>query len=260
MRNVITWILIALFTVTLLLTGGLFLLDKKDEEVSVVKEEVSEEKDTVPEKAEETKVELEGVYRMLDFDRRLILNVGPQDEYNCSIFCLAYARAILDKDYEVDPYDYYDDGAVWSRADFGDIAQDDPLPVVLQRAYDQIEEGCPVILFVGDTYAYTVNTDQQRTTTEHYVLLIGHKADADYGDLKPSDFYAIDPSGGYGYDEVKPMPWIVLTDEAPELVSGEYALYAQIAGDKYVPVCNAYPDTVAWDFESTEAIYPDRVE
>ena len=197
---------------------------------------------------------------MLDFDRRLILNVGQQDPEICSIFCLAYGKAILDNDYQANPYDYYDgDGAVWRWAGFEDIALSDPLDTALQRAYDEINAGRPVIFFVSDTYAYTA-TDKpaSRSAWQHYVLLIGYKKDADYKHLKPSDFYAVDPTAGYRSNDENYIPWVVLSDEAPETVSGEYALYAYRESDKHVDVCDAYADTARWDDEGSEAIYPER--
>ena len=181
---------------------------KKKEEVSVQSEtakQAESKKEETPvseeEKKEEPAKEDEGdgrqIYRMLDFDRRLILDVGEQDDSVCSIFCLAYARGILDEDYKADPYDYWDEGAVWRWAHYGDIAGADPLNKVLQSAYDKIEEGMPVLFYVDGTYAYTVSkTPRPRTSQEHFVLIIGYRKDADYDDLKPSDFYAADPSAG----------------------------------------------------------------
>ena len=202
--------------------------------------------------------ELEGVYKMLDFDRRLILSVGEQDESVCSIFTLAYARAILDNNYSADPYDYFDgDGAVWRLADFGDIASSDPLLKVLQRAYDEINEGRPTIFYVSGDYAYTTgNVPVVRTSGEHFVLIIGYKANADFNALKPSDFYAADPSGGYRNNSDAHMPWVVLTDDAPELMLGEYALFAETDKSKHVSICLAYPDQTMWDADISKEIHP----
>ena len=240
--------------------GELLEADQK-EEINIPVEEKEEPKDSG--NVSETKAEEEDdrqVYRMLDFDRRLILNVGQQDPEICSIFCLAYGKAILDQDYNADPYDYYDgDGAVWRWAGFEDIALSDPLDTVLRRAYDEINAGRPCIFFVSDTYAYTA-TDKpaSRSAWQHYVLLIGYKKDADYQHLKASDFYAADPTAGYRSNDENYIPWVVLSDEAPETVSGEYALYAYRESDKYVNVCDAYADSVRWDDKGTEAVYPER--
>ena len=230
-------------------------------EENIPTEEKEEPKDS--NNASETKTEEEDtrqVFRMLDFDRRLILNVGQQDPEICSIFCLAYGRAILDNDYQANPYDYYDgDGAVWRWAGFEDIALSDHLDTVLQRAYDEINAGRPVIFFVSDTYAYTA-TDKpaSRSAWQHYVLIIGYRKDADYQNLKASDFYAADPTAGYRSNDENYIPWVVLSDEAPETASGEYALYAYRESDKYVNVCDAYADSVRWDDKGTEAVYPER--
>ncbi|MBR4484279.1 MAG: hypothetical protein IKO97_03650, partial [Erysipelotrichaceae bacterium] len=122
--------------------------------VSETKEETVVEEKKEEEKTEETESKGEArypedVYKMLDFDRRLILRIGVQDESLCSIFNLAYARAILDNNERVDPYDFYDgEGAVWRWADFEDIALDLPLEKVLQRAYDEINAGRPSIFYV----------------------------------------------------------------------------------------------------------------
>ncbi|MBR4461894.1 MAG: C39 family peptidase [Erysipelotrichaceae bacterium] len=198
------------------------------------------------------------LYRMLDFDRRLILQVGQQDEYLCSIFCLAYARGILDGK-TADPYDYYDgDGAVWRLADYEDVALSDPLEKVLQKAYDEIEAGRPVILFTSGTYAYIPGHEEySRTTGDHYVLLIGHRMDADYQKLKASDFYAADPTRGYSDNEETFMPWVVLTEEAPALVHNEYALYASMDQTKHVKTCIAYADSCTWNSDLKVEILPD---
>ena len=245
---------------------------KKKEEVSVQSEtakQAESKKEETPvsekEKKEEPAKEDEGdgrqIYRMLDFDRRLILNVGEQDDSVCSIFCLAYARGILDEDYKADPYDYWDEGAVWRWAHYGDIAGADPLNKVLQSAYDKIEAGMPVLFYVDGTYAYTVSkTPQPRTSQEHFVLIIGYRKDADYDDLKPSDFYAADPSAGYKGSEDAYIPWCLLTDESPLKISGEYALYAPIDSDKHVKTCDAYADTSRWDADTSEPIHPDYVK
>ena len=231
------------------------------QEKNIPAEEKEEPKDT--NNVAETKTEEQDgrqVYRMLDFDRRLILNVGQQDPEICSIFCLAYGRAILDKDYSADPYDYYDgNGAVWRWAGFEDIALSDPLDTVLKRAYDEINAGRPCIFFVSDTYAYTA-TDKpaSRSAWQHYVLLIGYKKEADYKHLKPSDFYAVDPTAGFKSNDENYVPWIVLTDEAPETISGEYALYAYRDSDKHVNVCDAYADSVRWDGDKSKEIYAER--
>lgn len=238
--------------------------DQKEETVeeeNIPVEEKEEPKDS--NNAAETKTEEEDtrqVYRMLDFDRRLILNVGQQDPEICSIFCLAYGRAILDNDYQANPYDYYDgDGAVWRWAGFEDIALSDPLDTVLRRAYDEINAGRPCIFFVSDTYAFTATEKPaSRSAWQHYVLLIGYRKDADYKYLKPSDFYAADPTAGYKSNDENYVPWIVLTDEAPETISGEYALYAYRDSDKHVNVCDAYADSVRWDDKGTDAVYPER--
>ena len=201
------------------------------------------------------------IYKMLDFDRRLILKVGQQDEYLCSIFCLAYARGILDGKM-ADPYDYYDgDGAVWRWADYEDIALSDPLPKVLQKAYDEIDAGRPVILFCSGNYAHIPDHEEyNRSTGDHYVLLIGFKEDADYKNLKASDFYAADPSRGYSDSKDTFMPWIVLTDEAPATIHGEYALYASTDKKKAVPTCSAFADRSTWDSDLKKEIHPEYLE
>ena len=197
------------------------------------------------------------VYKMLDFDRRLILEIGQQDEYLCSIFNLAYARAILDNEIR-DPYEYYDgDGAVWYLADYEDLALDNDLSTVLQIAYDEIDSGSPVIFFVSGNYGYSASANPvDRISYDHYVLLIGYRMNADYDNLKPSDFYGADPSNGYCCSADSFMPWITLSDDAPELVSGEYALYGQIGSNK-AKTCIAYKDICTWDNDLSEAIYPD---
>ena len=230
-------------------------VEKKEEnkEETIITEETKEEEI----RSEET-VNEEGLYKMLDFDRRLILRVGIQDDWVCSIFNLAYARAILDNDYRSDPYDYYDgDGAVWRWAGFEDIALSDPLDKVLQKAYDEIDAGRPTIFYVDGTYAYTTSDDPQpRNSEEHFVLILGYKLSADRNHLKPSDFYGADPSGGYCCGEDSYMPWVTLTDDSPLKVNGEYALYGCSDPKEHVDTCIAYVDTCMWNCDQVNEIMP----
>ena len=230
----------------------------------IVTEPVKEEnKETEQEKPEETIIaenDQREVYRMLDFDRRLILSVGQQDEWLCSIFDLAYARSILDNR-KSDPYDYYDgDGAVWSAADYERIGADEPLNVILQKAYDNLSKGKPVIFYVSGNYGYTTaEKPVARTSSEHYVLLIGYKEKADYQNLKASDFYAADPSNGYCCDPDAYMPWITLTDDAPLLENGMYYLFGP-NNDDHVETILGYPDRYTWDNDQSQALYPEKLK
>ena len=200
-------------------------------------------------------------YRMLDFDRRLILSVGQQEYEMCSVYSLAYARAILDNDYNADPYDYWEDEAVWRLADFDDIAHSDPLNIVLQHAYNEIDEGRPTILFTSGKYAYgALPFEQERISDYHFVLILGYRIDADYNNLKPSDFYCADAASGYSYVEEGYVPWVILTDDAPKKVSGEYSLYASNNKNKHVNTCIAYADTARWNNSLKEVIKPNYVD
>ncbi len=232
--------------------------EEKKEEPPIPEETIKQEEEPAVRKEDDGRP----VYKMLDFDRRLILDIGIQDRWLCSIFDLAYARAILDGSFKVDPYDYYDgEGAVWRWAGFEDVASSDPLNVVLKRAYDEIDAGRPTILFVSGTYAYTsTEKPQSRTSEDHYVLILGYRKDADREDLKPSDFYGADPSGGYCCDVYGYVPWVTLSDEGPALVSGEYALYAQSDPEPHLKTCFAHADTVTWDGDRTNAIHPDHID
>lgn len=211
--------------------------------------------DEVPEDGEQ-------LYVMLDFDRRLILEVGEQEKEMCSVYSLAYARAILDNNYNADPYDYWDgDGAVWRWADFEDLALDHPLSKVLQIAYDEISRGRPVIIYTSGTYAYTaVSEPVERSSYMHFVLLLGCRIDADYDHLKPSDFYGADAAAGYKLNKEGYVPWVILSDEGPEKVHGEYSLYGPSDPDIHVGTCIAHADTAGWDSDLSEAIYPDYVK
>ncbi|MBR6724257.1 MAG: hypothetical protein IKI79_03110, partial [Erysipelotrichaceae bacterium] len=155
------------------------------------------------------------------------------------------------------PYDFYDgEGAVWRWADFEDIALDLPLEKVLQRAYDEINAGRPSIFYVHDLYAYAASEEKgERTSYEHFVLLLGYRMNADYDHLKPSDFYAADPSAGYCCG-MNYMPWVTLSDEGPYQINGEYALYAPSDKESYVKTCLAYTDSCHWDAERREVINP----
>ena len=286
MKSVLLFLVLMLVFVSSLLAGSFFIVKQaeKENEAAVsetISNETAEEVKTEEEKKEEGDqkeetpavqnepasqgivLELQSekgpVYKMLDFDRRLILAIGQQDQWLCSIFNLAYARAILDNDNKVDPYDYYDgDGAVWRDADFEDVALDNPIEKVLQIAYDEIDAGRPTILFVSGNYGHAAGSESsQRNSGDHYVLLIGYRADADRNDLGPSDFYAADPSGGYCCSIDSYMPWIVLNDTAPEKVSGEYALYASNDPKDHLDTCLAYVDLSNWDADRNEPILPD---
>ena len=247
---VLVWVILICF---LLIKNNFFGNNETEE---IIKEEV-----VVQEKQESNITDMEGVYKMLDFDRRLILKVGPQDESLCSIFCLAYARGILDNSYNSNPYDYYDgDGAVWYWAQFEDIASSDPLSVVLQRAYDEIDKGRPTVFYVNEDYATTIGRKEvDRISDQHFVLIIGYSMSADYHNLKPSDFYVADPSGGYCYEQGC-IPWAILSDNAPMLMDGEYALFSDSNKNRHVDTCLAYVDTATWDEDLSKSIFPNYID
>ena len=227
--------------------------DEKNNNVTEVTETVVEKED------DEHIIYPDDVYDVLDFDRRLILNIGEQDDWgHCAIYCLAYSQAILYNRNGIDPYTYYDgSGAVWRWADYKDIALDNPLSKVLQLAYDEISKGIPVLFYVGDTYAKTAGHEEvERIASEHYVLLIGYRSNADYDSLKPSDFYGTDPSGGYKNNENAYVPWIILTDDSPKTINGEYALFTSDDTDLKVKVTKAYIDTIHWDDSGNDVIHP----
>ena len=237
--------------------------EKQKEETKQETKETDKDKESVKQEiTEHLEDEDDDVYRMLDFDRRYILNIGVQEDDLCSLSDLAYARAILDQSFDVDPFEYFDgDGADWRKAGFEDIALSDPLETVLQRAYDQISQGKPVLFYVDDIYGHSAqNEDSLRNAyAGHYVLLIGYQKDAEYDDLEASDFYAADPSAGYCCAIDSYMPWIILSDDAPAKVSGEYALYAPVS-DQGVKTCLAYQDTCNWDADQSKVILPDYAE
>lgn len=260
MKKFLIFVLVWIIGVSILLVRNIFFVDKKDNISEETKQEVVvEQKQEI--KKEEKPVEAEGVYKMLDFDRRLVLSIGPQDESLCSIFCLAYARAILDNNYSSDPYDYYDgDGAVWYWAEFEDIAHSDPLKDVLKKAYDEIDKGRPTVFYVTGEYGTTIGKDQaDRISGQHFVLIIGYKMSADYNSLKPSDFYVADPTGGYCYENGC-IPWATLTDNSPELMDKEYALFTDSDKNKHVDTCLSYADTVTWDNDLSKPLFPNYVD
>ena len=282
-------ILIALLltaAVTFLVIKAVFVLDKNSDDPSAQlmqmtqenTQDKSEEKQDEPDPSSQTQTtpqtvaeqqpqtqsaeeEKETVYKMLDFDRRLILIIGEQGKENCSIFCLAYAKAILDGSFNVNPYDYWDDGAVWSAAGFHDIAGKDPLDEVLKKAYDQIDSGRPAIIYTSGTYATTVtDKPQDRSASEHFVLLIGFRKNADRNDLKASDFYGIDPANAYKSTERNYIPWVTLTDTAPAKMLEEYALFVAVDQSAHVKTCIAHADSVRWDTSLSFPINPDYVQ
>ena len=256
MKRFIFIIFISLIFISILLIRNLFSNKQNDTQI---KEEIIIQETT---KDNDNYEDIENGFKMLDFDRRLILKIGQQDNYLCSIFNLAYARAILDNDYNVDPYDYYDgEGAVWHLADYEDIAYNDPLLTVLQRAYDEINNGRPTLFYVSGNYGKTVTSETaDRNSGEHFILIIGYKLSADYDNLKPSDFYTADPSGGYCYmNNEGCLPWVILTDDAPLKIANEYALYASSNKKKGVATCIAYIDTSTWNADLSKPIYPNYV-
>ena len=282
-------ILIALLltaAVTFLVIKAVFVLDKNSDDPSAQlmqmtqenTQDKSEEKQDEPDPSSQTQTtpqtvaeqqpqtqsaeeDKETVYKMLDFDRRLILNIGEQGKENCSIFCLAYAKAILDGSFNVNPYDYWDDGAVWSAAGFHDVAGKDPLDEVLKKAYDQIDSGRPAIIYTSGTYATTVtDKPQDRSASEHFVLLIGFKKNADRNDLKASDFYGIDPANSYKSTERNYIPRVTLTDTAPAKMLEEYALFVADDQSAHVKTCIAHADSVRWDTSLSFPINPDYVQ
>ena len=229
------------------------------------KNKVTETIETVITQEEDNKkiIYPDDVYNILDFDRRLILDIGEQDDWgHCSIYCLAYAQAILYNRKGIDPYTYYDgSGAVWRRADYKDIALDNKLSKVLQLAYDEITQGKPVLFYVGDTYAKTAGHEEiQRTASEHYVLLIGYRMNADYDSLKPSDFYGADPAAGYKNNDEAYVPWVILTDDSPKTINGEYALFTSDDEDLKVNTVKAFIDKTRWDEPGSDIIHPDYYE
>ena len=260
MKKFLVFVLLWVVIVSFILIRNTFFVDKKDKENQSKQEEIVAQ-ENIEHKDETDFTQAEGVYKVLDFDRRLILKIGPQDESLCSIFCLAYARAILDNDYSSNPYDYYDgDGAVWYWAQFEDIAHSDPLIKVLQKAYDQIDSGRPTVFYVSGEYATTVGREKpDRISRQHFVLIIGYRLNADYNNLNVSDFYILDPTGGYCYGEEGCLPWATLTDDAPELMQGEYALFADSDEKHYVGTCIATVDTSTWNTGLSDPIYPNYV-
>ena len=201
------------------------------------------------------------VYKMLDFDRRLILSVGQQKPEMCSVYSLAYARAILDNNYKANPKDYWRNEAVWNLAEYDDIAFDDPLKIVLQRAYDEIDNGRPTILYVSGLYAHGITPEpQERTSYEHFVIILGYRIDADYKNLKPSDFYCADAASGYSYVQEGYVPWVILTDDSPEKMSGEYALFASSNKNKSVKTCLAFADTIKWNEDLSKPLAPNYID
>ena len=109
MKKFLVFVLLWVVIVSFILIRNTFFVDKKDKENQSKQEKIVAQ-ENIEHKDETDFTQAEGVYKVLDFDRRLILKIGPQDESLCSIFCLAYARAILDNDYSSNPYDYYDVG------------------------------------------------------------------------------------------------------------------------------------------------------
>ncbi len=231
--------------------------EEKNENALNDQSEINDKQDDSQDKKEKA-VYPDNVYKMLDFDRRLILKIGQQEDETCSIYCLGYARAILDNNYSVDPYRYWDDGAVWRDAGFKDIASSDPLDKVLKKAYDELDRGRPAIIYTTGAYGVTLtDKPQERSASEHFIVLLGYRANADYDNLKASDFYSADPANAYRLTEENYVPWIILKDGAPSLMLNEYALFVPEDPDVHVDVCLAFPDTVKWESESKEIIHPD---
>ena len=248
--------LVFMFIVSVILTGLFYSFDKAENaaisekptqtDTITVKEENKTQTKTDEQLLSENPDKSRQLYRMLDFDRRLILKVGQQKDEMCSVYSIAYAKAIVDNDFSANPLDYWDDGAIWRNADLVDLAGNNSLDKVLQIAYDEINQGRPTIIYVEGHYADSITaTPQQRESYMHYVTIIGYRLDADYKNLKPSDFYGVDASVGYS-DDSGFIPWVTLSDTGPHKTSGEYSLYGFADTDKHASTCVAYEDASRW--------------
>lgn len=128
--------------------------------------------------------------RILSFDWNLITGVGRQAKGSdsCACFALAFGRSVLDGYvHSWSEFNKYGGGSqtgtmcMWSYGDYTKHYASSQLGA-LQAAYDQLNMGRPVVVFVTGS-----------RSTWHWITLLGYRAGADRNDLSPYDFYMTDP-------------------------------------------------------------------
>lgn len=133
------------------------------------------------------KVERENL--VLSYDRALIKRIGTQESTGHSICCpsfsCAYADAVMDG--TVRDHSYYTCGCCswrdWGggNSSFRNAGVGTPQ---LREAYDQINQGRPVVIHVRASYG------------EHWIALIGYQNAKDPDNLTLDNFVALDPWDG----------------------------------------------------------------
>ncbi len=152
--------------------------------------------------------EVSGIH-LLNFDHSMIAGIGNQTPGRCSLFCLRYARTILDGT-PCSGSGMWSNGANWSAGGYRNFSGD--RDTCLNKLYSELGAGRPVIVHLQNapgenictTYEYWENGSgwkktryPHRATSSqygHWVLVAGVSADADPSNLRESDFFALDPA------------------------------------------------------------------
>lgn len=160
---------------------------------------------------------LTGGIRLLPFRYEDILAIGNQAPGQCSLYAMRYARTITDGSICSGAGMWGSAGAIWSAGGFtawnGDLAD------CLNKLYEEVNAGRPVIVHLQNTHVEGVSKHSERTTTHeyhadgaggwntvnwphistsavygHWVCVVGYADGTDPEALKESDFFALDPA------------------------------------------------------------------
>lgn len=157
-----------------------------------------------------------GGIQMLPFSYSDIISIGNQTAGRCSWYALRYARTILDGTVNSGA-GMWSNGAIWSAGGYGDYSGG--LETCLSTIYSELAAGRPVIvhvqnIYVGgggkhpnrfSTWEYQANGAGGWSAVEyphaattsyygHWMCIVGISDSADPGNLKESDFFALDPA------------------------------------------------------------------
>lgn len=164
----------------------------------------------------DVQVNLNGGINLLPFAASDILSIGNQTAGKCSWYALRYARTILDGTV-CSGAGMWGNGVIWSAGGYYDYSAN--LQDCLNKLYSELNAGRPVIVHLQNTYVAGAGKHANRVSTYeyhansaggwdiveyphiatssyygHWVCVVGYAADADPGNLKESDFFALDPA------------------------------------------------------------------
>jgi len=153
---------------------------------------------------------------LLPFGFDQILSIGNQAPGQCSLYAMRYARTVADGEV-CSGKGMWQNGALWWKGGFSDWSSD--RAGCLQKLYDELNAGRPVIVHLQNTYVEGVKKHSNRLTTHeyhanaaggwtvvdyphvstsarygHWVCIVGYAEDTDPAALTESDFFALDPA------------------------------------------------------------------